>query len=354
MKVLFFVPRRYSLFHRFRQVFTSRGCEVYPVDFFQYVKDWEKKVNVQIFRLPASLRLRWENYYFRRINQYYIEEYGRICPDLIFVYNNEMILPETLAYFRKRSKVAFFMGDHPFYTPTNRYYLSLLLNADAIFAPDTFWISQLSRMGARNIHFLNTGIPEEDYFPKELPAETYENLRSEVLYVGLNYSSSWGYRKAKFLSGFTGFGLQIHGNKHWKQWFAFFPELERCFRERRGYFPAERLNEMFNATRIVPVDGNPGLLHGVHLRMFEALGAGALPLLEWQPDLKKIFGEDAGLPAVKSYDEIPEMAGYYLNNETARQEKVAWMKGVVSEKYSVDKVGALIFDALKINANAGA
>lgn len=348
MKALLFIPRRYSFFSLFRQVFANRGMEVHTIDFYDYAKNWEKQFNVQVFRLPDKLRLQWERYYFRKINWHYVKEYERIKPEIVFIYNSEMILPDTLAHFRKKSRIAFFMGDNPFYSPSNRYYISLLCNADAVFAPDTFWISQLSKMGVENIHYLNTGIPEDQYFPIELPGEEREKHESEVLYIGMNYTNSWGYRKAKFLNEFTHFNLQIHGNKHWKRWFSFFPDLENCFRERAGYFPVEKVNKMYNTTRIIPIDGNPGLLHGVHLRMFEALGAGALPLLEWQEDLKHIFGEQENLPAVKSYREIREMASFYLNDEAARLEKVAWMRQTVAKKYSAENLEKIIFSALNL------
>lgn len=347
MKVLFLVPQRYSLFNAFRNVFLSRGCEVHAIDFFQHVKKWEKSLNVQIFRLPDKARVEWEKYYFGRINAFYTETYKRIQPDLVFVYNNEMLLPETLDFFKKKSKVAFFMGDHPFYTPTNRYYLALLTRADAIFAPDTFWIEQLSKMGVKNAHFLHSGIPEDQYFQQELPSGEYEALKSEVLYVGVNYTDSWGYKKAQFLNSFTAFDLRIHGNKHWKRWFPFFPELKRFFHEREGYYPVEQMNKMYNAAKIIPIDGNPGLLRGVHLRMFEALGAGALPMLEWQEDLTLMFGKGVDLPAVRSYDEIPEMAAYYLGNEKERLATVERMRQIAREKFSVEKIADIIFDAIK-------
>lgn len=346
MKTLLFVPKRYSLFDVFKDIFTSQGSEVYTVDYYQFVKKWETKLNAQIFRFPDKYRLKWESYYFERINAYYIEEYNKVKPDIVFVYNNEMILPETMHYFKKKSKVAFFLGDHPFYTPTSRYDLPLLFAADAIFSPDTFWISQLAKMGLKNLHFFNTGIPEDLYFEKELTQEELDQWKRDILYVGLNYTGSWGYKKARFMSHLTEFDLRIYGNKHWKRWFPFFPALEKCFVERDGYIPVEQMNTMFNAAKIIPIDGNPGLQHGLHIRMFEALGAGALPLLEWQNDLTEIFGEGADLPAAKSYDEIKEIAAYYLNNEAARREKVRWMKQIVLERFSIVNNANLIFEAL--------
>jgi hypothetical protein len=346
MRVMLMVPKRYGLFHSFTKVFSLLNAEIFPIDYFNYVNKWEKRLNVQVFRLPEKMRLRWESYYLKKINDYYRREYDQIKPDLVFIYNNEHLLPETLAYFSKKSKIAFFLGDHPLYTSLNRYYLSLLDYADAIYAPDYFWIRQLEKMGLKNLHHFCPGIPEKQYFQRKLPPELFNNLKSEVLYIGMCYTDNWGFKKAKFLNHFTSFDLQIHGNRHWKRWFDFFPELEGKFKLKDHYYSEALMNNLFNATKIIPIDGNPGVLTGVHFRMFEALGAGALPLLEWQDDLSKIFPEKSELPAPKTYDEIKEMTHYYLNNETKRQEKVDWMKKIIQEKYSPENNAKIIYETL--------
>ena len=352
-KVLFFVPKRYSLFQIFRDVFASRGCEIREVDHFDIISIGMRRLNAQMFRLPSRLRRRWEGYYSQKINAYYLDEYERFRPDLVFVYNSEMILPETLARFRQKSKVAFFMGDHPFYTPTNRYYLSLLFNADALFVPDTFWMAQLAKMGADNMHYLPPCLPTKVYHPVALSESERAAYQTEVLYVGMNYVDSWGYKKAKFMDNFCGFDLQIHGNKHWRKWFDFFPRLAEHFQEQTSLYPIEEMNKRYNATKIVPVDGNPGLLHGIHLRMYEALAAGALPLLEWQGDLPLLFGADIELPAVKDYRAIPEMASYYLRHEAERKALVERMRDAVQSRFSSERIADIIFEALQMRSHFG-
>jgi hypothetical protein len=353
MKTLLLVPKRYSLNHTFSEFFGLLGAEIHTVELSDATKKWESLLHSQIFRTPEKWRLKWENYYFKKVNAHYLERFRQIKPDVVFVYNSELLLPETVEEFKRRgAKISFFLGDSPFYTHINRYFLPLLFMSDATFVPDSFWIHQLKKTGVKNLHFFQTEIPHTDYYPKQLAPETYAALKSEVLYIGMCYTDSWGYKKARFLSHFTGFDLNIHGNRHWKRWFSFFPELAACFHERDAYIPVERMNDMYNATKIIPVDGNPGLLHGPHLRIWEALGAGALPLMEWQHDLVEIFGENADIPAVKTYDEIGEIAAYYLHHEEARQEKIAWMKSVISRKYSRRNCADQIAEALRLNVRA--
>ena len=96
------------------------------------------------------------------------------------------------------------------------------------------------------------------------------DVETEILYVGSSYLNSWGYKKALLMSRFTGFNFRIYGNSAWKRWFSFFPELEWVYNE-SGFIPQAKINRMFNMTKLIPVDGNPGILNGVHLRVSEAL-----------------------------------------------------------------------------------
>mgnify|MGYP000099899159 CR=1 FL=1 len=349
MKVLLFIPQRYGFFHSYKEIFEYMGAEVHAIDFFQVVKSWEKKINVQMFRLPNKFRLRWESYYMGKINAFYRERFDELKPDVIFIYNNELLLPETLAYFKKNgAKIGFFLGDSPFYTPTNRYYLQLLDYADTITTTDSFWIHQFRKMGLKNLHMTYPCVPSHQHYPVDLTESEYEELKTEVLYVGMSYTDSWGYKKAKFLNYFTDFDLHIHGNDDWERWFKDFPGLKAHYRERKEYISTEKMNKMYNATKIIPIDGNPGLLHAAHWRLMEVLGSGTLPLMEWQNGLAEIFPEGSDLPAVHSYDDIKEMTRFYLDNEEKRVEKVEWMRNFVLDKYSVKNNAQLLADALDL------
>lgn len=350
MKVLLFVPKKYGFYHTFESVFQAWGAQIHPIDPFVVIKDWEKRVNTQIYRLPNNWRVKWEGHFLRKINQYYLNEFQKVSPDLVFVYNNGFLVPETAAYFKNNgAKLAFYLGDNPFYIPHNRHFLPLLFQADAIFAPDTFWIQQLSKIGISNIHHLLTGVPSHQYFEKELTADQRRELGTEVLYVGMCYKNSWGYKKARFLNHFTGTDLQIHGDLSWERWFEEFPDLRPHFRRRTGYFSIEKINEMYNAAKIIPIDGNPGIQNGIHLRAFEALGAGSLPLMEWHQDMDLVFGNGMQLPAVRSYEEIPAMTAFYLENEDKRRTTVEWMRNTLMEKYSIEQNGALLQKALRLD-----
>ncbi len=348
MKVLFSIPKAYGFHKSFEENFQQLGGEVYSVNYFDFLSSWELKLDAQAFRYPYRLRKKWKNYFLKKVNATYLQEYDRIKPDIVLIYNGGMFLPETLEYFKKRSKVAFFLGDCPYYTQQGTEFISVLYQADAIYTYDTFWIEQLRKIGIKDIHFFYPHISTEHHHKKQLSAESYERLKSEVLYVGHNYKNNWGFKKAKFLSYFTDFEFQLHGNASWRRWFEFFPELDTAFREQVGYISVESLNEMYNATKIAPIDANPGLLNAIHWRIQEVLGSGTLPLLEWQKGVDEIFGEGAEVPAVKCFDEIKEMVAYYLENESQRLEKVEWMSKIMAERHSLERNSEFIRHTLKL------
>jgi len=350
MKILLLMPNKYGIAQSLANILSLRGSECLDLDFRDYIKKWQLASNVQMFRFPDKVRILWESYYYTAINRWYKRQFSAHHPDLVFVYNNEMLLPDTLSWLKeKKVKVAFYLGDNPLYTLTSRHNLTVLEYADAVFVPDTFWQEQLKKIGLPSVFHLLLPLAEDLYFPvTNLGAIDHEQYKTEILYVGMSYNNSWGYKKARFLSYFSDYDLQIHGNKAWKRWFKHFPALRSHFVENKGLIPVERLNKMYNCTKIIPVDGNPGILHGIHLRAIEALSAGALPLMEWNADMDFIFEGITDLPAVKDYGIIPEMLGYYLNNDGKRRELVDRMTNSYRRRYSTEMVFNFIMEKLGI------
>ena len=349
-KALLLFPTSYSIINSIESALSGQGVQLARLNYHDTLHKWDKKLNPQMFRFPDKVRIKWESYFFKKINQWYIEQFSRLQPDLVFVYNNEMLLPETLAWLKERKvKLAFFLGDNPLYTPTSRYNVAVLEYADAIFVPDTFWQQQLKKIGLPQVHHLLLPLPESTYYPLEkADAQEREQLGTDILYVGMAYNDSWGYKKARFLSYFVNNKLQIHGNNAWKRWFAFFPELEQYYIEKKAYISVEQLNKMYNYSKIIPVDGNPGIFNGIHIRITEALASGTLPLMEWHADLDSVFDGVDDLPAVKDYRAIPEMVAFYLNDENARTEKVLAMRKCYQSKYETKETGAYLIDRIGI------
>ncbi len=345
-KTLLLCPEKYSLFRSFSDVLKVVSNEVVGFDVRKKIDKRSFRFDAQMFRFPNKIRTKWEDHFFGKINKLILEEFKRVKPDLVFIYNSEFLLPETCEMMKKDSKLIFFMGDSPFYTPANNYYLTVLSYADLVLAPDSFWLEQLNTLGITKTAFYLNAIESDSYF--ELEKSKIEDIpETDVMYVGMCYVNSWGYKKALLMDQFTNFNFKLYGNTVWKRWFNYFPELENKF-SLSGHIPTEKLNKMFNKTKLIPVDGNPAIINGVHVRALEALGSGALPLMEYRKDIDtlifKEFGKD--LPLIRNYSKASEVASYYLKNDTERKDLAAAMKDFISKKYSVQNNAAIITDLL--------
>jgi len=345
---LLLCPEKYSLYNSFMEILGELSEEAKGYDIKSKISVRSLRINAQIYRLPFRARNFLERHMLVKINNILLAEIRKYRPDLVLVYNSEFLIPETCIEIKKEARLVFFMGDSPFYTPLNNYYLACLTHADLILSPDSFWCEQLNTMGINKTAFFAPGIDISSYHI--LSGSRAKNCEDErdVLYTGTCYADSWGYKKASLMNQFTRFNFRLYGNAMWKRWFRFFPKLEKNFFE-SGYIPTERLNLMFNKAKLIPVDGNPGILNGYHLRLFEALGAGALPLVEHRKDLEGVMLKEckAKLPQIKDYGKAGDLAGYFLKNEEERKELVVELTKFITSRYNAKSNSEMLLEALK-------
>lgn len=346
-RALLLCSNRNSLFTSLGEILNELSLEVRGYDINGEINAIGNFIQAQSLRLPYSLRQRWEKAFQGKLNQdllLYIRKYN---PDLVLVYNSEFLLPETCYLIKKKAKLVFYLADSPFYTPQNNFYLTVLSLADLILSPDTFWSKQLNTVGLSRTLYYVPGPDQINFNRLTNESDFREVTETEVLYVGSSYFNSWGYKKALLMSKFVDLDFQLHGNKMWKRWFGYFPELKSKYTE-SGYIPADKLNKMFNKAKVIPVDGNPGILNGFHLRVFEALSTGALPLIEEREDVEQSLfqGCAAEIPLIRNYNTAAEVARYFLNNEQKREETVNTLMTFVLGKYNATANAELLSSSL--------
>jgi spore maturation protein CgeB len=346
MRCLLLWPGRYSIKTSIKKGLEDNGVEVHDLDyeslFSNFVNSFVKKYEA----LPNRIKSIWKKRYIRHINEGYLNEYEKWSPELVIIYNNQFIHPEVLGSFKKRSKIVFYLGDNPLYTPTSIYNLHILFLADNIITPDSFWCEQLKRMGISNVFFDCVGFDPEIYHQLSVPEDQYNTFKSEMVYVGTAHKHNWGYKRFLFLNQFRKFDIRIYmsGNGYDRHWKTFFPGLkEKVIRHDR--FDHNFNNLVYNCSRISPVEQVPSLFMGVHIRIFEILGAGCFPLCEYSHDLEQVF---AGLdvPFIKDYREAEAIGNYLLSNNDFRAGLVTSMRSVVNERFSGKAVVKRMIDRL--------
>ena len=333
MKVILFVPKMYSLSELLKVGFESNGWVVKIADYKDMVPNIVSAFYDRTVGLPNKISKYWKPKYYKEINKRYIDFVGVENPDMILIYNNQFFFPETLNIIRQNCKIVFYLGDNPLWSNTFDYNLQILQYADYTISPDSHWTNELSSIGMPNIYNDFIGCSDEVFFKtKVIPTNIYKKYKSDIIFVGSNYSDASGYKRALFMSKFVDFDFKIFGNGSWKRWLKHFPELNESFNYLETRISDAELNYAINSAKIYVIDQNTGIVNGIHNRVFEVIGAGCLPIVEWRKDLDTHF--DANLPTIKNYEETEIVVRKFLNNESLRLETVNSLRLKMEENFN--------------------
>lgn len=347
MKVLLFFSGQSSLSHIFRQVFLQKTSDVEVVNYLDFLPTYYHRLLDKSGKLPKTIEQKIRDLYLKKIQLKYVEVINAKKPDLIFIYNDQMLCAETLDKINKNIKVGVFLADSPLFLQKRAHIIGLIRRADVVFAPDTYWMEQCRMLGVKKTEYLIPGYNEEQNFKISPSAEQISKYESDVFFMGSPYNDNWGYKRALFLSKFCSFDFRLLGPESWRKWFPHFPELENKLVVKQGYLSDEELNVMMNCTKIIPVDANPGIINGFHIRVMDSIAAGVLPLIEYRKDLDEVF-KDTELPFIHNYNEIPELVQYYTNHTSERTTLLESLQTKVLKKNTIQSAANIILTSLNI------
>lgn len=336
MKCLLLAPSRYPFVRSIESGLRRNGLDVRVVDYQDLFGPRTNAWYNNYTSLPRRVRRIWEEPYVRRTNEAYLRILAGERPDLVFIYNDQLVLPATVRAFQERAHVAFYLGDHPLYTPTNPHNLSILSASAYTITPDSFWREQLMRMGLEHVVVDHFGADPEVYFPMEVTAEQRAAHGVDLVYIGSASKTNWGYKRARFLDLFSDLDLRAWITGPMDRWYAEFPALAVKVRP-HGHFDTAFNNLAYNCAKIAPVELVPSLFHGIHVRVFDALGAGILPLCEYSRDLEEVFA-GTGIPLIRDYREAADLARHWIGSDAERADTTKRMRAVAMERFAPELV----------------
>jgi hypothetical protein len=333
MKAIIFIPLKYTIGPMIVEGFEANGWEAKLIDYIQYLPAWRNKLFVKSIGLPNKLTKYIHPEYFNLINIKYSEIIENEKPDLILIYNNQYFSPELLQKIKNKTKITFYLGDHPLFSDTSDTNLTILQYSDYTISPDTYWKRELETMGIPNVHFDALGYNKKCNFKiEQISTEDRNNYSNDLVFVGMNYTNSAGYKRSLFYSQFADLDIKLYGSSGWDRWLQYFPGISDKFQALKDRMSQEKLNLILNCCKIYPIDQNPGIIHGIHTRVFEAIGSEILPLVEYREDIDLIF-KNINIPVIKKYSEGSSMAKYFLNNEEIRILRIKELKEYVDNNY---------------------
>jgi len=341
-KVLLLFPGFYTLADSFAYGFEKNSYMVQQYDYRTDVSRIEQRVQGHIEKFPHAVRKKWYQIHVMNINKNHMNVFNRENPDTVVVYNSEMLLPETVETMKKRSKIIFFLGDSPFYTRQNEYYFQCIKHAEVILCPDSYWQKQLMGLGFEQARFFLIGSSPEVNYRMVPSLQDMQKWASDLVFVGVSYSSAIGYKRALFLSQFADLNFRIYTDGRIRRWLHDFPQLDPCLRHPRRRISNSELNTLLNCCKVYPVDANPGLINGVHVRILDCIASGILPIAEYRKDVQREFEKD-GLPIIRRVYEAGLIAKDIVTDEKARRERLEMLLNLVNKRFSPENaVEALI------------
>lgn len=333
MKVILFSGDTFSFTQTIVAVLKKQGHETAVFGIEKNMIPWKNKLFIKLSGLPNKIRNIWEPGFLKSVNTMYLEIFYRENPDIVLIYNDQMLFPESIREMKKKAKVGFYLGDSPFFITGRDYNVATIMEGDYIFSPDTYWIEQLKILGCKNISHVLLGFMSNPQIFTPISEDFKKKYSNDIVFIGGTYGDNKGYKRALFLNKFKDFDFKLYGNSAWNKWFYYFPELKKNFIDKGAGFSDITLNNIIRCSKIYPVDANPGIIHGIHLRVLDCIYLGVLPITEYRKDLFDFFGE-AGLPIVYDYNQAAEIALYFLANEKERLLLIDTLRNHLYTKFS--------------------
>jgi len=348
MRIITLFPESYSFLATIQSEFKKKSIKYLNLNYLNFFKNFENRIITKTNGLPTKVRkkIKIHDYYREKINKKYIDFIYDYKPDMVLVYNDQYLTFETAEKIKKISKLVFLLGDNPFFFwnhPMKE--LGMYLKADYIFSADSFITDSFKKAGQPNVAELYLGYNPEVCYPKKTTMEERKKYGSDVVMIGRLYPNtiaSWTYKRLWFYHQFRNLDLKIYGHgwrKHQKE----FPELLNKVTDLDRHLSFDEVNTIVSCSKVYPIDANPGIINGIHLRVFDCIGQEILPLPEYTKDLGIVFKE-VEIPVIKDYSQAEKVAKYYIEHEAKREKIKKELKQFIDEKYTPKKAVEFILD----------
>lgn len=341
MKILLLIPDGYTLLNTIKSAFENLDHEIQTLNYPSFFNNWQNRIITKTIGLPHTFKnkIKIHERYRQKINSIYLNHVVDNKPDLVFVYNDQYLSYETAKEIRKISKLAFILGDNPFFfhnRPTNE--LGMYLEADYVFSCDSFITESFKKAGQPNVSEIYFGYDPEICYPKKTTDEQKRKFSSDIVMVGRLYPSilaSWTYKRLCFYNQFRKLDLKIYGHG-WRKYQQDFPELLNKVTDLDHHLTFDEINTIVSCCKVYPIDANPGIVNGIHLRVFDCIGSEILPIVESTKDLESVF-KDVEIPIIRDYSRAEELAKYYIQNDVRREQLKKELKRFVDANYTPQK-----------------
>ena len=333
-KVLIIGPAFFGYNYSIKHAFDALGyeSEVLQYDGLIHPFNWKNAVLNKISPSNKWLKEKCK----RNFNRLAIETHRSFSPDLVFIYNGDILTPQSITQFKQKSKVAIWLLDGADLHPDST---ALAPFVDAYFCFERTDVEQIKKFNRRT-YFLPQAYDPNIYYP-------IANCKKEidVLFVGNLYFYPNRVRLLKSLA------KQLKGKYTLKVYGVYKPiyknPLKWLFREERTIFlnkniSPKEVNRLYNQSKLCLNIHHHQTKEGANPKVFEICGSGAFQVVDSNPFIAEMFPKNS-IATYQSEEECIEQILQLLHSDVSVQ--AAEAHRTVSEKHTFT---ARISEALRI------
>ena len=304
------------------------GTPVDPYDLFNKLS-YKLALDKARFRARNRQRSQWR----------YLEIFEEHRPDVVFILNGEILLPDTLDFFRQSAKVALWCFDSVKHVPAIKDHID---HVDRFYCYDKGDIEEYAAQG-KQAFFLPQAADTAVYHPLEGVQKDID-----ILFVGDLYHSP---RRQEFIRSVVGAfpDKKIKVVGIYKPWYK--NPIKALLRERRDIYtnhnvePRE-VNELYNRARVVLNIHNEQQRDGANPKVFEICASGAYQICDANPYLTEMF-PDGCVGLYASLEQLHALIREALEGDMSSRAAAAREKVLASGTFGT-RIATVIEDLNKL------
>lgn len=214
-------------------------------------------------------------------NRHLTELFNKVQPEIVFIMNGEIILPSTLDYFRKSSKVAVWLYDSLDKLPGSKEHID---HVDAMCCFEQEDVKYFTGQG-KSAYFLPQACDTDTYHPINTDKEIDISFAGHIF-----YSQKRKDTLNAVIEHFPDCKIEVYGL--YMPWYkGVWKWLNREHKKvyKNCMIPADKVNELYNRSKVVLNIHQESQKQGANPRTFEIIGSGAYQVCDANPYIEELF-----------------------------------------------------------------
>ncbi len=296
------------------RVFKSLGHEVFFFDKYPKKSDRAlKNIFSRLSRKPYGV----EQLFAKRRSGEWLKTVEECNPDLIFIEDAPELSAEFVSLARRLKKPVFYYMTSPPHGSGAKEEMWSFKYVDELFSIDEEWSKLAAQFYAKPIHHLPLAASPLDFYPISGAQKKYD----AAYIASVPEQSPDGLMRANLVDQIPEKYSVVAGGNGWNYWLKYFPRLASRILSNSS-IPIAKMNELFNASKIIINFHSTWHTASISARTFEAALAGGFQIADYRRDLDVLLPPNL-IPIFSNPKEMNELIAHWSSpaRDAEREEK---------------------------------